>query len=72
MSLVSGFKRLVFDFAKKNKAFRVAGRSARDAVYSAKMTLDEPFAKIDDRLVYFRLFRGEDTAIRQKRYTNIC
>ena len=52
------FKKLVFDIAKKNKGFRVAGRNARDAVYSAKMTLDEPFAKLDDKLVYFQTFSG--------------
>ena len=55
---MSGFKKLVFDIAKKNKAFRVTGRAARDAVYHAKMILDEPFAKIDDRLVYFQTFSG--------------
>ena len=53
-----GIKSLIFDIAKNNKPFRVAGRKARDAVYSAKMTLDEPFAAIDDRLVYFQTFSG--------------
>lgn len=55
---MSKIKNLIFDIAKKNKAFRVAGRAARDAVYRAKMTLDEPFARIDDRLVYFQTFSG--------------
>ena len=54
----SGFKKLIFEIAKRNKLFRVAGRGARDAVYSAKMTLDEPFAGLDDRLVYFQTFSG--------------
>lgn len=51
-------KQIIFDVAKNNKAFRIAGRAARDAVYRTKMTLDEPFAKIDDRLVYFQTFSG--------------
>ena len=51
-------KKTIFDIAKKNKTFRVAGRHCRDAVYRAKMTLDEPFARIDDRLVYFQTFSG--------------
>jgi len=55
---MSKIKNLIFEIAKKNKAFRVAGRAARDAVYRAKMTIDEPFAKIDDRLVYFQTFSG--------------
>lgn len=55
---MSKIKNLIFDIAKKSKAFRVAGRAARDAVYSAKMTLDEPFAPIDDRMVYFQTFSG--------------
>ena len=58
MGRVSGFKRLVFDVAKKNRLFRIAGRHARDAVYRAKMVIDEPFAGIDDRLVYFQTFSG--------------
>ena len=52
------FKKTVFDIAKRNKAFRVAGRAARDSVYRAKMTLDDPFGKIDDKLVYFQTFSG--------------
>ena len=44
MSAGGKVKKAIFDLAKKNKAFRVAGRAARDAVYPAKMTLDEPFA----------------------------
>ena len=51
-------KKAVFDIAKKNKTFRVAGRALRDGVYRAKMTLDEPFAAIDDHLVYFQTFSG--------------
>ena len=53
---MSKIKNIIFDIAKKNKPFRVAGRAARDAVYSAKMILDEPFAPLDDRLVYFQTF----------------
>ena len=58
MSAGGKVKKAIFDLAKKNKAFRVAGRAARDAVYRAKMTLDEPFAKADDKLVYFQTFSG--------------
>ena len=58
MGIGKSFKKLVFDIAKKNKAFRIAFRSSRDAVYRAKMTLDEPFAGIDDKLVYFQTFSG--------------
>ena len=58
MSASGKVKKAIFDLAKKNKAFRVAGRAARDAVYRAKMTLDEPFAKADDKLVYFQTFSG--------------
>ena len=58
MSITSRFKKLVFDIAKKNKTFRVVFRTSRDNVYRAKMTLDEPFGKIDDKLVYFQTFSG--------------
>ena len=51
-------KKKIFDLAKKNKTFRVAARSGRDAVYHARMVLDEPFARIDDKLVYFQTFSG--------------
>ena len=52
------FKKTVFDIAKKNKAFRVSARAARDAVYHAGMVLDAPFDRIDDKLVYFQTFSG--------------
>ena len=58
MSIYKKFKKIAFDIAKENKAFRVAGRAARDAVYSAKMTLDKPFGGMDDKLVYFQTFSG--------------
>ena len=58
MSLTKKFKKTVFDIAKKNKAFRVAFRGSRDAAYHAKMVLDDPFGKMDDKLVYFRTFSG--------------
>ena len=58
MSIGKKFKKAVFNLAKKNKTFRIAGRSVRDAVYHAKMVLDNPFGKIDDKLVYFQTFSG--------------
>ncbi len=58
MGITKQFKKVVFDIAKKNKAFRIAFRGSRDAAYRAKMTLDEPFGKIDDKLVYFQTFSG--------------
>ena len=58
MNPVKSFKKIVFDIAKKNKAFRIAFRTSRDTAYRAKMTLDEPFGKIDDKLVYFQTFSG--------------
>ena len=58
MGIAKTFKKAVFDLAKKNKAFRIAFRSTRDAAYRAKMTLDDPFGKIDDKLVYFQTFSG--------------
>ena len=58
MSLTKKFKKVVFDIAKKNKAFRIAFRSSRDAAYRGKMVLDEPFGIIDDKLVYFITFSG--------------
>ena len=51
-------KKAVFDLAKKNKTFRVVARGGRDALYRAKMTLDEPFGKIDEKKVYFQTFSG--------------
>lgn len=44
--------------AKKNKTFRVLARSGRDGIYHAKMTLDAPLAKIDEKKVYFQTFSG--------------
>ena len=58
MSLSSKVKKKIFDIAKKNKRFRVAARAGRDAAYHAKMVMDEPFGKIDDKLVYFQTFSG--------------
>lgn len=58
MSITKRFKKTVFDIAKKNKTFRIVFRGSRDAAYRAKMTLDEPFGKIEDKLVYFQTFSG--------------
>ena len=58
MSVTKKAKKLIFDIAKKNKAFRLVFRGSRDTIYRAKMTLDDPFGKIDDKLVYFRTFSG--------------
>jgi CDP-glycerol glycerophosphotransferase len=58
MSVGKRFKKLVFDLAKKNKAFRVAFRSSRDTAYRAQMTLDDPFGKIDYKMIYFQTFSG--------------
>lgn len=58
MKITSQVKKLVFDIAKKNKTFRVVFRGTRDAAYRAKMTLDYPFGKIDDKMVYFQTFSG--------------
>ena len=58
MSVTRKAKKLIFDIAKKNKAFRIVFRGSRDAAYRAKMTLDDPFGRIDDRLVYFQTFSG--------------
>ena len=58
MSIGNTLKKKIFNLAKKNKTFRVAARGGRDALYRAKMTLDEPFGKIDDRKVYFQTFSG--------------
>ena len=52
------FKKVIFDIAKKNKAFRVSARAARDTIYRAKMVADAPFSKIDEHLVYFQTFSG--------------
>lgn len=58
MSVAGKAKKLIFDIAKKNKTIRVALRGARDGLYRAKMTLDRPFGKVDDKLVYFQTFSG--------------
>ena len=60
MSITTKFKKAVFDIAKKNKTFRLVFRGSRDAAYRAKMTLDDPFCPIDDKLVYFRTFSGRN------------
>ena len=58
MSITGKLKKIVFDIAKKNKPFRVVSRTARDNVYRGKMFLDNPYGKIDDKLVYFQTFSG--------------
>ena len=58
MSITTKFKKVVFDIAKKNKTFRLVFRGSRDTAYRAKMALDDPFSKVDDKLVYFRTFSG--------------
>lgn len=58
MGIKTKIKKTAFDLAKKNKAFRIAFRGSRDAAYRAKMTLDGPFAKIDEKLIYFQTFSG--------------
>lgn len=58
MSITKQFKKVVFDIAKKNKTFRLVFRGSRDTAYRAKMALDDPFSKVDDKLVYFRTFSG--------------
>lgn len=58
MKLSSRAKKTVFDIAKRNKHIRVFLRGGRDAVYHARMVLDEPFRGIDDKLVYFQTFSG--------------
>ncbi|MBQ6388074.1 MAG: CDP-glycerol glycerophosphotransferase family protein [Mogibacterium sp.] len=58
MSFTKKAKKIIFDISKKNKAFRVVSRGARDILYRAKMTADDPFGKIDDKLVYFQTFSG--------------
>ena len=58
MSITSRIKKKIFDIAKINKPFRIVARSGRDAVYYAKMVLDDPFVKVDKHLVYFQTFSG--------------
>ena len=52
MSATKKFKKVVFDIAKKNKTFRIVFRGSRDAAYRAKMTLDDPFGKIDQARIF--------------------
>lgn len=58
MKLSSSIKKAVFDIAKRNKGIRVFLRGGRDALYHVRMVADEPFGKIDDKLVYFQTFSG--------------
>ena len=58
MSIGSLLKKKIFDIAKNSKTIRVVLRGERDAIYRAKMVMDDPFVKIDDRLVYFQTFSG--------------
>ncbi len=58
MSITKKAKKIIFDISKKNKAFRVLTRGARDTLYRAEMVLDKPFGKVDDKLIYFRTFSG--------------
>lgn len=58
MSITQKIKKTLFDIAKKNKTFRIVGRKTRDELYKAKMKLDYPVRKIDDKLVYFQTFSG--------------
>ena len=58
MDIGSLLKKKIFDIAKNSKTIRVVLRGERDAIYRAKMVMDDPFVKIDDRLVYFQTFSG--------------
>lgn len=58
MSIASVTKKKIFDIAKKNKTFRVIARGGRDYLYQTKMTLDAPFATIDNKKVYLQTFSG--------------
>lgn len=58
MKFSHNIKKVVFDIAKRNKGIRVFLRGGRDALYHARMVADEPFGKIDDKLVYFQTFSG--------------
>lgn len=51
-------KKKIFDLAKRNQKFRIFARKMRDGLYRIKMTLDEPFANVDEHLVYFQTFSG--------------
>lgn len=58
MNIANKAKKVVYDIAKKNKAFRVFFRESRNVARYVKSTADAPFAKVDDKLVYFRTFSG--------------
>ena len=58
MGIAGTAKKKIFDLAKENKEFRVFARNGRDAVYRAKMTLDAPLARVDEKKVYFQTFSG--------------
>lgn len=58
MKITDQFKKIIFDIAKKNKTLRIVLRGTRDAAYRAKMTMDYPFGKVDDKMVYFQTFSG--------------
>lgn len=58
MSITQKAKKIIFDISKKNKAFRVATRGARDVLYRAEMVLDRPTGAVDDKLIYFQTFSG--------------
>ena len=58
MSITNKAKKVVYDIAKKNKVFRVFFRESRNVAREVKRTIDAPFVKVDDKLVYFRTFSG--------------
>ncbi|HHW94770.1 MAG TPA: CDP-glycerol glycerophosphotransferase family protein [Mogibacterium sp.] len=58
MSIGKKIKKKIFDIAKKNKTFRIAARRSRDMLYHAKMVLDEPIGRVDEKKVYFQTFSG--------------
>ena len=58
MKITKRIKKTIFDISKKNKAFRIFFRGSRDAAYRMQMVLDDPFGKLDDKLVYFQTFSG--------------
>lgn len=58
MGTIKKAKKLIFDIAKKNKAFRIVARKGRDELYAAKMTLDAPLNPIDEKKVFFITFSG--------------
>lgn len=58
MGTVTKVKKIVFDIAKKNKTFRVVARGCRDELYAAKMTMDSPFSRVDEKKIFFITFSG--------------